>query len=112
MRRTVEPPDARRLLLENETCTVVARTRLDAANGVIDVGAEASNGNSGASTRPPAFRPTVILLDIRMLKLDGAQGARRILAADETATGRCHRLFPMRDQHGMKRRRRWFGPNR
>jgi hypothetical protein len=30
MRRTVEPPDARCLLLENETCTVVARTRLDA----------------------------------------------------------------------------------
>jgi DNA-binding NarL/FixJ family response regulator len=50
----------------------------------VEVVAEASNGLE-AVDKAARFRPTVVLMDIRMPELDGLAAARRILAADDAA---------------------------
>ena len=74
-----------RVLVADDQSMVRAGFRmLLAGEPDIEVVAEASNGLE-AVDKAARFRPTVVLMDIRMPELDGLQATRRILAADETA---------------------------
>ena len=74
-----------RVLVVDDQAMVRAGFRLLlAGESDIEVVAEASNGVD-AVHQAARFRPTVVLMDIRMPELDGLQATRRILAADPAA---------------------------
>ncbi|HEX6326940.1 MAG TPA: response regulator transcription factor [Jiangellaceae bacterium] len=74
-----------RVLVADDQSMVRAGFRmLLAGEPDIDVVAEASNGLE-AVDKTARYRPTVVLMDIRMPALDGLEATRRILAADDTA---------------------------
>ena len=74
-----------RVLVADDQSMVRAGFRmLLAGEKDIEVVAEATNGLE-AVDKAARFRPTVVLMDIRMPELDGLQATRRILAADNAA---------------------------
>jgi DNA-binding NarL/FixJ family response regulator len=74
-----------RVLVSDDQSMVRAGFRLLLSGEAdIDVVAEASNGLE-AVEKAARFRPTVVLMDIRMPELDGLQATRRIIAADAAA---------------------------
>ena len=74
-----------RVLVADDQSMVRAGFRmLLAGEEDIEVVAEASDGLE-AVDKAARFRPTVVLMDIRMPELDGLQATRRILAADDGA---------------------------
>jgi DNA-binding NarL/FixJ family response regulator len=74
-----------RVLVADDQSMVRAGFRmLLAGEPDIEVVAEASNGLE-AVDKAARFRPTVVLMDIRMPELDGLEATRQILAADDAA---------------------------
>ena len=74
-----------RVLVADDQSLVRAGFRmLLAGEEGIEVVAEASNGLE-AVEKAARFRPTVVLMDIRMPELDGLKATQRILAADRAA---------------------------
>src|SRR5206468_5537434 len=78
------PMTIRVLVVDDQSMVRAGFRMLLSGEEDIEVVAEASNGLE-AVEKAARFRPTVVLMDIRMPELDGLQATRRIIAADDAA---------------------------